>query len=107
MPTTTSSNGKGNILSYIAVFLLGILLAANIFFGVMYFLIKSEMAKMKSDDLTLAQAINSLSQQLSALTGGKISGPIIETRDNPPTENSNTNTVPANTNAQPSVEQPK
>jgi len=79
--TNTEKTKSGSVWSYVAVFALGILLAANIFFVWAILSFNSEIAKLKADDLTLAQAINNLSQQLSQATGGQYSGPMIETNN--------------------------
>jgi len=72
---------KNPIMSYLGVFFLGVLVAVNIFFGWMAFYLKGEVDRMKMDDMTLAQGVNVLSQQMKVLSGGQLTGPIIESAD--------------------------
>ena len=95
---TTKKESKNQVLNYIGVFLLGILLAVNLFFAWSAFYLRKEIEKLKADDLTLAQAINTLSQQLNQLTGGQMTGPTISTDSGEEStgtaENNTTNETP-------------
>ncbi len=57
------SNNKINWLQLVIIFLLGILLAVNAFLFIDYRSVKSEIAKLKADDLVLAQVLNNLLNQ--------------------------------------------
>ncbi len=72
-----------NLLQVIIVFLLGILIASNVFFCFQINDLKAELVKqeeetkmLKADDLAIAQAINNLFSQLQNL--GIIKPPVIE-----------------------------